>query len=140
MAAREDSKSYREAVVRADGSASYWDYRYNQKHERTNSVYEWYCGFKELEPYFSPHMKESEEQNHRLLHVGCGNSALGVDIGEHYENLTVENCDYSEVCIEKMKERFPETDSLKWKYINMLEDVNELGIIFFVLSVNFSFL
>ena len=62
-----------------------------------------------------------------MIHIGCGNSMLGAHIDKHFGYLSVVNCDYSDVCIQKMKNLSPDTHTNEWKVVDFCHNIDHLG-------------
>ncbi|KAM0951242.1 putative endothelin-converting enzyme 1 [Dioscorea sansibarensis] len=101
-------------TLHAYGEASYWDRRYGQD----PGPFEWYQKYRSLAPLFDLYLR----RDHRLLLVGCGNSALGEDmLNDGYEDIV--NIDISSVVIEAMQKKYQDKPALK--YIKM--DVRDMS-------------
>jgi ubiquinone/menaquinone biosynthesis C-methylase UbiE len=80
----------------------YWNERFNN----TDSNFDWYADWEQLEKYFKPILTEES----KVLMVGCGNSKMSSQMyNSNYKNIT--NIDISDVVIDKMKKQFPD---MKW--------------------------
>ncbi|CAA7398549.1 unnamed protein product [Spirodela intermedia] len=89
----------------AYGEASYWDNRYSQD----PGPFDWYQKYVALAPLFDLYL----QRRHRLLLVGCGNSALGEEmVNDGYEDIV--NIDISSVVIEAMKEKYADCPEMKY--------------------------
>ncbi|XP_074568136.1 uncharacterized protein LOC141824706 [Curcuma longa] len=98
----------------AYGEASYWDQRYS----KDRGTFDWYQKYQSLGPLFDLYLR----RHHRLLLVGCGNSALGESmVDDGYQDVV--NIDISSVVIEAMQEKY--SDKFGLKYIKM--DVREMS-------------
>ena len=81
---------------------AYWDKRYETE---TTETFDWFKTFNDL-----PILQQLIPIDSKILHVGCGNSTLPVEMNDFgYKFIT--NLDYSKVLIEKMKAKYPE---LEW--------------------------
>ncbi|CAL9779164.1 unnamed protein product [Musa acuminata subsp. burmannicoides] len=95
------------------GEPSYWDQRYRQYPES----FDWYQKYQSLAPLFDLYLRRS----HRLLLVGCGNSALGESmVDDGYQDVV--NIDVSSIVIEAMQKKHMDKPGLK--YIKM--DVRDM--------------
>eukprot|EP01006_Ploeotia_vitrea_P031673 TRINITY_DN63987_c0_g1_i4.p1 TRINITY_DN63987_c0_g1~~TRINITY_DN63987_c0_g1_i4.p1 ORF type:complete len:212 (+),score=31.48 TRINITY_DN63987_c0_g1_i4:28-663(+) len=90
----------------------YWDKRYTNEES-----YEWLRKFDDIKDVLAEQLKP----HHKLLHVGCGNSSLGVDLLQAGLVDTVVNVDYSSVVIERMKKKFGESKNLQWLQMDIRE-------------------
>ncbi|XP_047317061.1 EEF1A lysine methyltransferase 4 [Impatiens glandulifera] len=98
----------------AYGEASYWDKRYSQE----TGPFDWYQKYHSLSPllrlYISPH--------HRVLVVGCGNSAFSEDmVNDGFEDVV--NSDISSVVIEAMQTKYSHLPQMKY----MKMDVRDMN-------------
>ena len=57
------------------------------------------------------------DKNTKILIIGCGNSSLGFDLMSQGGFTNIDNMDYSEVVIEKMKEKHPD---MRWHAMDMM--------------------
>ena len=81
---------------------SFW----NERFEKTDSNFDWYADWEQLEKYF----KEFLTEDSTILMVGCGNSKMSSQMyNSNFKNIT--NIDISDVVIAKMQKQFPE---MKW--------------------------
>ncbi|KAJ8471970.1 hypothetical protein OPV22_026313 [Ensete ventricosum] len=95
------------------GEPSYWDRRYRQY----QGPFDWYQKYQSLAPLFDLYLRRP----HRLLLVGCGNSALGESmVDDGYQDVV--NIDISSVVIEAMQNKHMDKPGLK--YIKM--DVRDM--------------
>lgn len=82
---------------------SFW----NDRFEKTDSNFDWYVDWEQLEKYFRIFLKEED----KILMVGCGNSKLSSQMyNSNFKNII--NIDISDVVIGKMKKQFPD---MKWQ-------------------------
>ncbi len=82
---------------------SFW----NDRFEKTDSNFDWYVDWEQLEKYFRIFLKEED----KILMVGCGNSKLSSQMyNSNFKNIT--NIDISDVVIGKMQKQFPD---MKWQ-------------------------
>uniref|UniRef100_A0A5B7BKG8 Methyltransferase type 11 domain-containing protein n=1 Tax=Davidia involucrata TaxID=16924 RepID=A0A5B7BKG8_DAVIN len=101
-------------TTQAYGEPSYWDNRYANE----AGPFDWYQKYPSLAPllhlYITPH--------HRVLVVGCGNSAFSEDmVDDGYGDVV--NIDISSVVIEAMRKKYSNRPQLK--YIKM--DVRDMS-------------
>lgn len=81
---------------------SFW----NERFEKTDSNFDWYADWEQLEKHFKEFLKEED----KILMVGCGNSKMSSQMyNSNFKNIT--NIDISDVVISKMQKQFPE---MKW--------------------------
>ena len=81
---------------------SFW----NDRFEKTDSNFDWYADWEQLEKYFKIFLKEDD----KILMVGCGNSKLSSQMYEsNFKNII--NIDISDIVIGKMQKQFPD---MKW--------------------------
>ncbi|WOK96065.1 methyltransferase-like protein 13 [Canna indica] len=101
------------ATTHAYGEASYWDQRYSND----QGAFDWYQKYQSLSPLFDLYLR----RHHRLLLVGCGNSALGENmVDDGYQDIV--NIDISSVVIEAMQKKYSDKPGLK--YVKM--DVRDM--------------
>jgi RAT1-interacting protein len=92
--------------------AAYWDQRY----QKDDSEFEWYCSWARLKPVISAIIAPCKT----ALHVGCGTSALGLGLLE--TGLTqVVNIDISPVVISHMSQKYASESRLLWKVSDVRE-------------------
>ena len=75
--------------------ASYWHDRYATQ----DAAFEWLCGWRPLAPLWRRRVGAAR----RVLHAGCGTSAVGVELG-------AVNVDVAPECVEAMRRRRPDGD------------------------------
>ena len=81
---------------------SFW----NERFEKTDSNFDWYADWEQLEKYFKVFLSEED----KILMVGCGNSKMSSQMyNSNFKNIT--NIDISDIVISKMQKQFPE---MKW--------------------------
>ncbi|XP_072981218.1 uncharacterized protein [Typha angustifolia] len=98
----------------AYGEASYWDERYR----RDSGPFDWYQKYAALAPLLDLYLSRS----HRILLVGCGNSAFGEGmVSDGYQAVC--NIDISSVVVEAMKKKYQ--DEPKLNYMKM--DVRDMS-------------
>ena len=79
----------------------YWNERFQQE-----DYYEWLVDYKEIKPALLRILQNFNE-NAKFLQLGCGNSNFGIDLyREGFKDIT--NIDISEVCVEKMSNKYPQ--------------------------------
>lgn len=87
------------------GEETYWDGRYAKE----DVVYEWLVSWKLLQPMLVNRVPSEA----KILHVGCGNSTLGVDIRKAGFGLGgCVNSDVSPAVIAQMEARFKEEEGV----------------------------
>ncbi|KAF2272335.1 S-adenosyl-L-methionine-dependent methyltransferase [Westerdykella ornata] len=94
--------------------SSYWDKRYQNSDK--DSTFEWFKSFQNLQPFFSTHLPPPTNHGKcpRILHLGCGNSALPIDLhSKGYQNQVC--VDFSTVVINDMTNRFSDRSGIDWK-------------------------
>ena len=92
----------------------YWDERYSKDAD----YFEWYQTYQEMRPFLQELLSSYTDPT--ILHIGCGTSKFTEELlQEGYRNIT--NIDYSEVCIEKMKEKIGERNSIIFKKMDVRE-------------------
>ena len=88
----------------------YWDQRYEND---TSESFDWFKSFKDL-----PILTELIKKTDKILHVGCGNSTLPVDMHQYgFKNII--NLDYSKVLIQKMSQKYPELNWVEGDIFNL---------------------
>ncbi|ESO10732.1 hypothetical protein HELRODRAFT_72557 [Helobdella robusta] len=91
----------------------YW----NQRYDRDESKYDWFIGYEACKRILERNVKNF----HRILHLGCGNSSLPIDMWlDGYKDIT--NMDYSRTVIESMQQRTKNMEGLKW----IVADINNM--------------
>ena len=84
------------AHVSRYAAAEYWDSRFEQEDE-----YEWFRGYEAFR-----HLVERQVQpHHRVLVLGCGNSALAEDLWRLSGVTAIESTDLSATVVERMRAR-----------------------------------
>ncbi|KAJ8421643.1 hypothetical protein Cgig2_020745 [Carnegiea gigantea] len=92
-------------ATQAYGEPSYWDRRYSQE----QGPFDWYQKYSALAPLIDLYLSRS----HRVLVVGCGNSAFSEGmVDDGYEDIV--NIDISFVVIEAMQKKYSNRPQLKW--------------------------
>ncbi|CAI9779706.1 unnamed protein product [Fraxinus pennsylvanica] len=100
--------------TQAYGEPSYWDNRYTED----PGPFDWYQNY----PSLSPLLRLYIHHHHRVLVVGCGNSAFSEEmVDDGYEDVV--NIDISSVVIEAMQKKYSNRPHLK--YIKM--DVRDMS-------------
>jgi hypothetical protein len=85
------------------GDLEYWDQRFTKEDK-----FEWLADFEVLEPWLKQAIAERSGTRERpqVLHIGCGSSALSMQLKDLvYSPQQVHNVDYSEVVVEKNRQR-----------------------------------
>lgn len=96
----------------------------------TNEVvgsFEWLCDFAYLKPLFDMLVDEkfSEQDNVRVLEVGCGTSTLAIELFNAYPSkVSVHSIDNDANCIRYMEEVYKDHTSLTWMVYDMIECPN----------------
>lgn len=91
-------------ATQAYGEPSYWDRRYSEE----QGPFDWYQKYSALAPLIDLYLSRS----HRVLVVGCGNSAFSEDmVDDGYEDIV--NIDISSVVIEAMQKKYFNRPQLK---------------------------
>nr|CRX79111.1 hypothetical protein ls5930a1_00147 [Leucosporidium scottii] len=81
----------------AYGTQEYWDERYAR--EAPDATFDWLKKYEDMKPYIHQFVPDRSK---RILHLGCGNSTLPIDMyDDGYEQQA--NLDYSSVVIEKQQ-------------------------------------
>ncbi|PVH90720.1 S-adenosyl-L-methionine-dependent methyltransferase [Periconia macrospinosa] len=104
----------------------YWDNRY--RNSANGPTYEWFKPFTSLEPLLSSHLPKPAKDGEapRILHLGCGNSRLPIDLHSiGYKNQVC--VDFSSVVINDMAARFAGNDGIEWKVLDVrhMEDIKD---------------
>lgn len=101
-------------TTQAYGEPSYWDNRYNQE----TGPFDWYQKYPSLAPLLHLYVRS----HHRILVVGCGNSAFSEGmVDDGFEDVV--NIDISSVVIDAMQKKYSNRPQLK--YIKM--DVRDMS-------------
>ncbi|KAK6930341.1 Methyltransferase type 11 [Dillenia turbinata] len=94
----------------AYGEPSYWDKRYGQE----SGPFDWYQKYPALAPLLDLYLS----RHYRILVVGCGNSALSLDmVDDGYEDIV--NIDISSVVIDAMKRKYSDRPQLKYTQMDV---------------------
>lgn len=93
----------------------YWNQKYSEEEEEgKKDVYEWYRNWQQLEPWFRPHLSRPQA---RILHLGCGNSALTADL--HALGFTHQtSIDFSDVVIRAMEVKYKDLNVV-WRVMDV---------------------
>ncbi|KAI9782866.1 MAG: hypothetical protein M1816_001686 [Peltula sp. TS41687] len=105
--------------------ASYWNKRYQRSGVKT--TYEWFRSFGGLTTLFAAHLPAPslDGRTPRILHPGCGNSMLPIDLHKHgYKNQVC--LDFSNVVIKNMASQFEERDGIEW-IVGDIRDMSNIG-------------
>jgi ubiquinone/menaquinone biosynthesis C-methylase UbiE len=90
---------------------SYWNQRFMEEEE-----YDWLVKTSQISEYIVPHIN----MNDRILVVGCGNSSFSVELyNMGYKNIV--NIDFSDVLINKMKEKYQNLPEMQWLVMDMMD-------------------
>lgn len=107
----EDDKLLQELEMMLSGTPdqfsdnSYWEKRYKSN----QNIFEWYFDFS----HFRDVIKNVIEFKGTAANIGCGTSAMGVDLF-HAGFERVVNTDISESAINAMKEKFQDEKNVEW--------------------------
>ncbi|XP_062844033.1 EEF1A lysine methyltransferase 4 isoform X2 [Trichomycterus rosablanca] len=82
----------------------YWNDRY-----KTEESFEWFGDFSKFRHLLVQYIKKED----RILILGCGNSALSVDMYQA-GHTHITNMDYSSVCVENMAQRHADCTGMSW--------------------------
>lgn len=85
----------------AYGELNYWNERYTGDSIQASGAFEWYQRFDDFKELFNEHLGTTGT----ILHVGCGNSLVGVDAAVANVAQRHVNVDFSPVVIATMTER-----------------------------------
>ncbi|KAF2752073.1 S-adenosyl-L-methionine-dependent methyltransferase [Sporormia fimetaria CBS 119925] len=107
----------------------YWNNRYQKGAD--GGTFEWFKSFKNLEGFFTQYLPKpsNEGRSPQILHLGCGNSELPIDL--HSIGYRNQVCvDFSEVVINDMGTRNAERDGIDWKVADVrdLKDINDASM------------
>ncbi|KEQ93019.1 hypothetical protein AUEXF2481DRAFT_346079 [Aureobasidium subglaciale EXF-2481] len=109
------------------GDLQYWNTRFSKEDE-----FEWLADFTALEPWLRRAIGSSGDENERerdgkgkrVLHIGCGTSALSAALKELVKSpRQIHNVDYSDVVIERQRQRdLTNTgeEASKWSTLDLL--------------------
>jgi len=87
----------------------YWDQRFLQE-----DCYEWLVDYNEIKSSLFTILQRCNDTS-KFLQLGCGNSNFGIDLyREGFKDIT--NIDISEVCVQKMSDKYPQ---LKFQKMDM---------------------
>lgn len=90
---------------------SYWNQRFMEEEE-----YDWLVTTSQISEYILPYIN----MNDRILVVGCGNSSFSVELyNMGYKNIV--NIDFSDVLINKMKEKYQNLPEMQWLVMDMMD-------------------
>eukprot|EP00744_Colponema_vietnamica_P023463 GILI01033952.1.p1 GENE.GILI01033952.1~~GILI01033952.1.p1 ORF type:complete len:254 (-),score=63.02 GILI01033952.1:57-818(-) len=91
---------------------SYWDGRFEKEES-----YDWLMGY---DGDVKEHLRRILRPTDRILIVGCGNSSFSASIYEDgFRNIV--NIDFSQVVIEKMRQKHADKPEMTWECMDMLE-------------------
>ncbi|KAF7330164.1 S-adenosyl-L-methionine-dependent methyltransferase [Mycena venus] len=103
----------------------YWDERYRDPDSRSSKedgTFEWFKSYSNLEPLFEECLPPPSPSSPRILHLGCGNSNLPIDL--HTRGYKNQVCvDFSEVVIRDMGARFEDREGIEW----VVADVRDMN-------------
>lgn len=101
-------------VFRLTVKKKVWEEKYTEEGDSADSSYEWFMAFDSLQPILTALVS----RNARVLHIGCGNSNLGVDLHLHgMAARGVVNTDISPTVIRQMSDKWGKILSpkrMKW--------------------------
>lgn len=84
------------------GSQEYWNKRFTSN----SDPFEWLEAPPALDPFLSASLKEMNDLDLQVLHIGCGTSLLSYHLRAHVTDpKRIHNVDYSEVAVEVGKKR-----------------------------------
>ena len=95
--------------------AEFWEKKYSED----ASPFEWYVSWARLKPVIGATLTKCK----RVLHVGCGTSALGADLLETGVESVV-NMDVSAAVIKVMARRYRKSEGLEW----VVGDIRKTGL------------
>ncbi|KAF2842610.1 hypothetical protein M501DRAFT_1005393 [Patellaria atrata CBS 101060] len=105
----------------------YWNTRYSRSDD--DGTFEWFKSFKALSSFFEKRLPNPsiEGKIPRILHLGCGNSTLPIDL--YNLGYKSQACvDFSEVVIKSMAECYMQNRGIEWKVADvrsMMEFAND---------------
>jgi ubiquinone/menaquinone biosynthesis C-methylase UbiE len=108
------SRSASEQVVHIPQGYSDPDY-WNKRYLKQSSSEEWYDRFAHFEPKISPFLRRTS----RVLHIGCGNSTMSVDLVKFGCGF-VDAIDLSDVVIEQMKHKYVDEPNVQWHHADCM--------------------
>ena len=91
------------------GQLEYWDNRY-----KSEKFFEWFN-----KPFHSLPLTPYLLPSHQILHLGCGNSKLGIDM-YHSGYKYITNVDYSSIVIDNMKKEYS-LEGMNWDCVDIFE-------------------
>ncbi|KAI4335055.1 hypothetical protein L6164_013737 [Bauhinia variegata] len=101
-------------ATQAYGETWYWDNRYSNE----PGPFDWYQKYQNLAPIINHYVP----RNHRILVVGCGNSAFSEGmVDDGYQDVV--NIDISSVVVESMQNKYQDRSDLKY----MKMDVRDMS-------------
>ena len=96
------------------GLKSYWDERYQQQQQQddkqSSSDYSWYCGWTELQPFWSWLVPK---QTARVLIAGMGNDPCPVELYRAGWNHSLTAFDYSQAAVQRAQQLFGKHQNVK---------------------------
>jgi len=88
----------------------YWEERY----QSDKGLYEWFKGYSDLKEFLNKIIKKTDS----ILHVGCGNSGLTLEMyNDGFHNIT--NNDFSEVVINDMISKSKDKPEMRWDVMDV---------------------
>lgn len=113
------------------GSQDYWDQRFT----KNTAPFDWLSAPEALDPLIAEALNAANEDEPRILHIGCGSSLLSQHLKIHVKNAQqVHNVDYSRVVIDAERERELESTSgdvnacTRWDAIDLLDYASLLKV------------
>ena len=94
----------------AYGEQKYW----NDRYENDSEQFEWFLPWSQIRPNLDINFKP----NSNALVVGCGSSSMSYDLLQ--DVISVVSIDFSDVIINKMKEKYQSCPGLEWKIADCL--------------------
>ncbi|CAB4262456.1 unnamed protein product [Prunus armeniaca] len=105
-------------TTQAYGEPWYWDNRYANE----SGPFDWYQKYQSLAPLINLYVPRHSNQHHRILVVGCGNSAFSEGMADDgYDDVV--SIDISSVVIQAMQDKYSDRPHLK--YLQM--DVRDMS-------------
>ncbi|BFG14840.1 hypothetical protein CerSpe_011140 [Prunus speciosa] len=105
-------------TTQAYGESWYWDNRYANE----SGPFDWYQKYQSLAPLINLYVPRHPNRHHRILVVGCGNSAFSEGMADDgYDDVV--SIDISSVVIQAMQDKYSDRPHLK--YLQM--DVRDMS-------------
>eukprot|EP00928_Gymnodinium_smaydae_P024344 TRINITY_DN1971_c0_g4_i2.p1 TRINITY_DN1971_c0_g4~~TRINITY_DN1971_c0_g4_i2.p1 ORF type:complete len:276 (-),score=47.70 TRINITY_DN1971_c0_g4_i2:157-984(-) len=98
----------------------FWE-QYHEERNRERQHHEWFVDVEGSLQALLPSLQAACERSVRpaVLHLGCGTSALGVQLARHTAGARVTNLDFSPAAIDSMREAYPDDDWVVGDALNM---------------------